>query len=779
MKPALSRIAITGLLAASSLLAACGSEGGTEELDCEVRVSPGALALGTLCLGSETELTFGVENAGGAECVVDLALAGMAPQHFALSAARITVPVGTTQPVTVKYHPTAEGGAVPDEDHFARVIVTSNAPTDEVIEVSVDGSTAATETKAILSLACTDAVKRCSDPTRDVTEPCCSVVDQTGNNVPPYYGRSYLTQVEFGQVQSSHAVKVPLQVTNFGCGTLDVSSLTVNPTTGTGFCAASTVTVNTALPASVPGSVSVQTRQSTTVELEFKPTELCSYFASAVVATNDPDIVDSNPMTAMYGKFSIMGAGAEGRVGTTASDLWFRNVATGTTEEMKFSVWNKGNRAADVSAVRLRNGGGGVFAITKVERPLCPAGSGATDIGVNSSFTLAAARTGPEDNNCGEDQADITVAFTPNGAGNFSDFVEIDYGDGVAVVSARGQSNPKVVAFPDGDVWFRGPNLMGCEPLTCNPSCIGLCATNEDCNDGSECLDGVCGSATYSACVETCGMAERTVKLCNEGIAPLKFDDAAQGGGLVVTGIGGGEALLHREPENVDPSRHNTPVFSITRNGCADTAGNGATLQPGECCEATVSYLDSRNGGFFNGELRVYTNDPDYPRDLANGMAIELHSLAMKDYDPEASFVAYDLEMGPGVSPRAGLMAVLDASASRDPACKIEEDVTCNPPRFNPIVSYEWELVDVSGIGEYPAAMEGPIDLDNPDARCPSFINGGNCFDVVDLGGESGKVIHFFPDPEAQRTYKFRLTVKDGVCNPQHAGWTENDIDAR
>jgi hypothetical protein len=625
VKPALSRYALAALLAAPSLLAACGGESGTVETECKMAVDPGAVALGMLCVDGESQATFNVLNSGSAECIVNMEMGGVAPQYFAISTPQVTVVPGGSAPVTVTYHPTADAGAVPGEHHFARVKLSSNAKENPDYEVSVDGETAATASKAILSLSCAESVKSCVNA--DPSEPCCRVVDQAGLDEEPYYGRSYLTSVEFGAVQTGRTVTVPLKVTNLGCGQLDLSALNFVPTTGTGYCGASSVAVVTPLPVSVAGSVSAQTRQSAEVELQFTPSELCAYFAGVTVESNDPDISPENSTTAVYGKFSVTGSGTEGRVRTFPTAWYFGDVGVGETVTQVFNVTNVGTRAAEVSSLALR-GGPGVYQIVKVERPNCPAGSGATDIGVGTPFTLAAT-----DNvsNCGEDQVDVTVAFTPNDAGKFENYLDVAYGEGTAVIPLTGASYPTVEVTPDPTIKFFGPHGLSCEPYSCtvgdavNASCAGICASDADCMNGAVCLAGVCSSSGF--CTETCGEATRPIRICNSGHAPLKFDDASDGGGVVITGPGGhnNPPPMHRPIEGIDdPARNNTPVFSIGNNGCADTAG---TARPWRRASAARSSSTSWTPGTAvaprarRGSRPNCTSTPTTTRTLGRPMA--------------------------------------------------------------------------------------------------------------------------------------------------------------
>jgi hypothetical protein len=154
---------------------------------------------------------------------------------------------------------------------------------------------------------------------------------------------------------------------------------------------------------------------------------------------------------------------------------------------------------------------------------------------------------------------------------------------------------------------------------------------------------------------------------------------------------------------------------------------------------------------------------------------VDIKAWTDPDFDPVARWTSYDLLLGPGPmnGPMQGRMAVLDASASSDPTCDVTQpDCTTS----NPISTFEWELLEVSGVDEYATAMKGPIDLQNPNARCQPFINHGVCYEVVDLGAQTGKVIHFYPDNQFPRNYRFQLKVTDSVCSPPHQNISWQDI---
>lgn len=793
MKPVLFRCSLAAL-AASSLLVACDgdSKSNSPKLFCEFTVSQGAVPLGTQCLDAEVSAEFKVTNTGSAPCELALEVGGTAPQFFSISTSRLTIPVGGEAPVTATFKPTAEGGAELAKHYLGKVLI-SDIEGEQTEEVSIDGQTAATETKGILSIACPSTVKSCSAPDYERGEPCCRVIDLGGPDagVWPDYGRTYLTSVEFGETQPNRTVTIPLEVSNLGCGTLEVSDLQINPGTGN-TCGDTAMVVATQLPVSMAGSVSAQTRQKATIELQFTPSEPCDFGGTAVIVSNDPDIKDDDPITRMFGTFLLMASGVQGHLTSYPGTGDFGDVGVGEAKEKTFEIENLGGRAVEVSSLKIRNASAH-FSVAKAERVDCTTQE-STEIPAGTRFTLA-----PTDHasGCGDDHVNVTVRFSPNDAGNFEDWLEVDYGVGALSVKLTGQSRPDLVVHPDSTIWFYGPSGLGCEPKTCtigdlpNATCSSLCASDADCSGGNPCVDGVCAANSAGACIETCSWAERTIRLCNQGHAPLRFDSADAGGGLVITD--GSDPTLpgpkHAPNANFpDPTRDDQPMFSIVANGCADASGNGITLARNtkdengqvvsmECCDVTIRYLDTRNGGSVAGVnsagLHVYTNDPSYPRD-GYGLLVSIMARSDFDADPIADFAAYDQVAGPGNPPKMGKMAVLDASNSRDPACRAGET---NCTQFNPVTSYQWELVSIGNRNdEYARAMKGPIDLDDPNKNCPNWINDGNCYEVVDLGAQRGKVIRFYPDNLEEGAYTFRLTVTDGVCDPPHRGVTTNTI---
>jgi hypothetical protein len=793
VKPALFRFSLAAL-AASSLLVACGDDTKPNpKLTCEFGTSVGALPLGTLCLDSEISGDFTVTNMGSAPCELTVEVGGAAPQFFAISQNQLSIPVGGNATLTATFKPTIEGGAETGQHYLGKVLI-HDSEGDQTEEVSIDGQTAATETKAILSVTCADSVKSCSAPDWEQGEPCCRTVDLAGPTTSdhPYHGRKYLGEVKFGQVQTGRTASLPLEVTNLGCGTLEVSDLQFQAGAGT-TCGEGALTVVTPFPVSIPGSVSTQERNTATIELQFGSAEPCVLGGVSVIVSNDPDIKDDDPITRMYSKFPLDAQAVEGHLTSFPGTGDFGDVGTGETKELKFQVENKGGRAVDVESVGIRNGSG-QFAVTKAERVDCTTQE-ATEVPFNAGFTLEAT---DYKSGCGADHVNLTVAFSPDNAGRFEDWLEVDYGFGALSVKLAGSSRPDLEVFPGATVYFFGPSTLQCEPQACtvqddmpNGTCDHVCLTDADCTSGVPCVGGVCAANGAGACVETCSYAERTIRLCNKGHAPLKFDDSTGGGAgsLVITDSKDPtlEGPKHQPDEDLpDPTRDNQPMFSVVSNNCADSSGNGLTLPRAtkdesgqvvsmECCDATIRYLDTRNGGSLAGvnsaALHVYTNDPGYPPETY-GFQVALMARSDYDADPIAAFDAYDFVNGPGSPPKMGKMVVLDASKSRDPLCK-PDVVDCQ--EFGPVSTYEWVLVDAGG-GDYATAMEGPIDLENPNKNCPNWINDGNCYEVVDLGAQKGKVIRFYADNWDPRSYKFRLRVTDGVCDPPHRGETENTI---
>lgn len=276
---------------------------------CDLRVTPAALTFGTVCLEGSAESSFELANVGAAPCHVTLALEGEEQQHFAVPPGPVVIGVGERREAPVAYHPTAAAGATPGAWYEARVRI--SVPEEPSLELPLSGGVADVPAQPILSLTCGTGVRACNNPDRDPFEPCCSAVDQTGNNAPPYYGRSFLVAVDFGTVFAGGEQVIPIQVENLGCGPLELSTLALEAEDGTGLCPGSAVRVATPLPVTVPGAASVQARQHATVELRFAPTEPCDHRGGATLRTNDPDIAEWDSTTARWGRFGLLGSGAE------------------------------------------------------------------------------------------------------------------------------------------------------------------------------------------------------------------------------------------------------------------------------------------------------------------------------------------------------------------------------------------------------------------------------------------------------------------------------------
>ncbi len=697
----------------------------------ELQTDATSIVFGELCLGGSRVETFTLTNVGAGELGVTIALAGPDAALFSVTPKSGALPSGGgTLDVTVTYAPTGDDQL--DRHHFASVEISSDASTgDASASITIDGETSPQAPVAILSLDCAPGVKSCRDAAPG--EICCTPIEQAD-------GRVALGTLNFGDTPRGSQAALPIVVKNLGCADLDVTEVRLASTgSGLGFCGEESVTLTTTMPVKIPGSTDPNSPNAATVELRFAPTELCTYTGRMTVVTND---LETAPGGAKEGPASanLLGSGTEARIAVNRECLFFGDVDVGTTVEQIVHVSNVGTLEIDVSALRVR-GGNADYAVASITKkvPDCNAAGEA----VSTPFPLAASNAAL----CGPDEVDVTITYSPTiPAGQDVDELEIVYAGGVAVVCLRGGSEPELVVTPNGiddDLAFFGANLLGCN--ACGADCDGFCVDEQDCGQRPDgvglftCEANTC--ANQAACVETCTSGEKSYEVCNRGRAPLHVDDPD---GVLLTGPQGGAVPTHS-----DPDRLGQPVFELVGDTCA-----GASLEPGSCCGGTVRFTDSRNGGFKNAELHVFTDDPSYPRDAAvpgGGYVVSVRANTQTDLDPVPNFVGY-----PDGDPtgncngasfcRARSWVVLDASTSLDDS--------------GPISTFAWEYVSASGAS---GITPGVLDPANPDALCGT-VNGGDCFEYV--GAPVGRQIKFFPDIAGQ--YTFRLRVTDGICSPSH-----------
>ncbi len=726
-----------------AVLAACDCGGqNTVGTSGDLRVDQTSLVFGEICNGGSAVQTFTAFNDGNGVLNVQIAISGADAQFFTVEPTSASLASGGgNQLITVTYRPT--GADQLDKHHFAQVNLTSDATEGNAsADITIDGETSAQAPQPILSLGCGAGVPSCREAEQGAA--CCTPIELGEDGVQ--YGRTTLGTLNFGETPRGSVATMPLTVTNLGCSDLTVSDVQLVATgSGVGYCAAESVSLATAMPVTVRGGTDPNARETATVEVRFSPTELCGYTGQMTFVTNDPDVV-AGTNTEGWGKANLLGAGTEARVTADQNCLVFGDVAIGATEERTVHVSNVGTRDIDVSQLRIR-GGNTDYQVASIVRnvPDCAA----ADEAVTAPFTLDRSNAMP----CGPDEVDVTVTYTPTEpAGQDADDLEIVYEGGTALVCLRGGSEPEIEVIPDGNAGsleFMSPNLLnGCNLGCGDPDCEYNCVDEQDCPGAEPCIDGICVS--QPACLDTCTAAAKTFQVCNRGRAPLHIESPA---GVLLTGPQGSDVPVHSDPFHPP----DTPMFVITNDDCS-----GAALASDECCTARVSFSDSRNGGFKNAEIHIFSDDPSYPRtadETRGGYILTVRAITATDVDPVPSFMARpdDEPAGDcsdGSFCRVGEWILLDASGSTDDS--------------GPIQDFAWEFVDHTGASDF---IPGPIDPANPDAICGG-VNGGDCIEFT--GVPVGRQIKFFPDVAGQ--YRFRLTVSDGICNPPHEAETVSGV---
>ena len=725
-----------------AVVAACNCDPpGTQATSGDLRVDRTSLVFGEICNGAIAVQTFTAFNDGNGDLGIVVALSGADLQFFTVEPVEATLTAGGgSQVITVTYHPS--GADQLDKHHFAQVNITSNATDGNAsADITIDGETSAQAPQPILSLGCGAGVPTCREAAPG--EACCTPIELGEDGVQ--HGRSTLGTLNFGDTPRGSTATLPLTVTNLGCADLTVSDVQlVAPGSGVGYCAEESVSLVTAMPVTVRGGTDPNARETAEVEVRFAPTDLCTYTGRMTFVSNDPDVV-AGTNTEGWGQANLLGSGTEARITTNQNCLVFGDIAIGTTVTETVHVSNVGTQDIDVSQMRIRGGNTDFQIVSAVRKvPDCAA----ADEALTTPYTLERSNAAP----CGPDEADVTVSYTPTEpAGQDADDLEIVYAGGTALVCLRGGSEPEIEVIPDGDTGnleFRSPSLInGCLNSCDDTECTHNCVDEQDCPNAEPCIDGICVS--QPACLDTCTAADKTFQVCNRGRAPLHIEAP---NGILLTGPQGGEVPVHS-----DPDRQGLPMFELRDDTCS-----GAALATDTCCTASVHFSDSRNGGFKNAELHIFSDDPSYPRtadETLGGYILAVRAITDTDVDPVPAFVSR-----PDGDPagdcngasfcRVGEWVVLDASPSTDDS--------------GPIQDFAWEYVDHTGASDF---VPGVIDPANPDAICGG-VNGGDCIEFT--GVPVGRQIKFFPDVAGQ--YCFRLRVSDGICNPPHEAETVSGV---
>jgi len=708
-------------------------------------VDPGFLSWGDVCDAAADIQVVKIKNQGRGVLNVTLAIEGAGASFFSIADEQKALSIGGNSEVEVVVTHESAGGER-NKQHDANLIVTPDAGDAE--EVPLKAHVADVDPAPGLSMGCIDALPLC-DVAGDGA--CCLTAKAES--------KPTTRNLSFGMVGVGETSVVRVHVTNRGCGDLNVSGVRIEKLAGD-TCEALTdetgapfeqVATRDFEPFVLKGTTDPARASSREVEFAFAP-ELkpCKLNRKFVLLTNDPNAPPDEEGTTQttLASGTLTGEAGQGVLEIIAPETLFGNVKMGQTKLLTVEVHNPTQTDVTIESIEItdwtipQQNGRDQFTIEAIHRGKA---IGAV-IPADQPILLEKSKLSPDSV---EDRITLEVRYAPTRPGTHIAYLKVNH-PGAASKATRGilhgGSNPKLVAYPPS-ISFGNANAAGCAPamplsgLTecAKPNCMSAFActpatVDADCGTGNKCLDGLCAGRQYdgsalTTCTPICGQQTRTFMLCNEGVAPADI------GALRVDGSEPGSA------GPVDSQRPGKPpVFTVT-SSCT------GTLDPDQCCTETLTYVDVRQGGVNTANIIVPNSDPSYADDERGGLPIGITSDTYLEGASRRPTVPGELIAGP-FPPRAGDWITFTIDGETAP--------------FGDDLSYTWTLTNIEGghkLGTLPIVID-PLD---PNKKCPTTVNGGNCFKV----SPDRKTLSVWPEL-ANFVYYVKVDVMGDLCDP---GW--------
>ena len=287
-------LTLTALLLAPGL--AC-TDNELEQLDPDVFVDPGSMDFGTVTVGAASEQTLTVHNVGGGT----------------LNVASVALEDGSLGFAVESF----TGGLLADEEWELAVTFEPQelGPAEDVVLVASD------------------------DPDEPVVEVPISAVDVLDSPVPAIAWSP--TTLDWGEVVSGAAVALSVTVSSVGTADLELSSVTLDPSSSAEF----SIEID-------PSPVTLPPSHTTQIDVVYAPTDDVTDSGELVLASNDPDT--SEVRIPMLGELL-----PSPDIELVPSQLVFGAVEVGQSVTMDAEIWSLGD--ADLELGTLVQTGSGEF----------------------------------------------------------------------------------------------------------------------------------------------------------------------------------------------------------------------------------------------------------------------------------------------------------------------------------------------------------------------------------------------------------------------------------
>lgn len=708
----------------------CDGSPPTQEADPKPVFEPQTLAYEGLCTGGSDRQTLRIRNESGGRLSGTVTIEGSAAGSF-----RVELDGETVETVTLGGHGHVDldivyepSGAPGDQE--AWLVLTSNSNERPELRALLTGFLS-DNPLAPRFAAHWSVCEPLDDPPScpgEPREPCC-------------WGSPDV--VHLGKVGVLQDMATILQMENTGCHAVEITEIEIGQDAGSLPCALEDLVVEAEGGMELPGTV---TRATNSLLVQFRPSDSCVLDREIVVRTTDPQ---KSTMT-----FRVRGEGVAGslevRSPISAPPVNFGPVRKGQHHDIPVVLHNTGSESVQVVGVSLEGPDSGHFEVLRMEQ--------CGEVGVTNPVVASVFDRGEGIRDC-DRELTVWARYEPkspgrHGIGSGYARIVLEQDDDVpSFVGLVGESQPKLQTYPGNRIAFASPQLTACgggyDCGTCINSLAQSCADDTGCPDGYRCLDSICTSEgnamgqsePQAMCATTCETSFRTFRVCNEdGYNDLELDFALVG----TDGTPGGPV-----DQAFESATYGLPIFTLDRGSCGDL------LEPEQCCEGRIDFMDNYGGGLNNALLEIRTNlDPEVDGKRMPTKIVDLFKHTLPVERPQVA----DLETPP--SPRL-----------RDPNGIPFRAIAST--EYGEITRYEWRFESGPGAHGFPV---GDIDPESPDRGCRT--DSGRCFALLDdmnqpcdPSGSNCTTLRIYPEVEG--VYQVSVRVHGSVCGPPL--WTHRD----